>query len=198
MTNVFVIGLAGLARCGKNEYAEMLRTEFEANGDVGVVYPMAKPLKDASAILLNLSYEDMNGEGIDRDAPLPQFSNGVSVRTFLQLLGTEFARNMIDQSFWTNHARDYIRNLAKTLDLPETKTLYVLIPDVRFDNEAAMITDDLDGMVMRIFRPGLTKMDHASEAGISEDYIFTTIRNDGTIDDLRDSAKRFAKRIANY
>lgn len=53
----------------------------------------------------------------------------------------------------------------------------VVFDDCRFDNEGAMIWD-MGGKVIEIVRPGLTRMDHSSEAGIT--LKDATITNDGS------------------
>jgi len=53
----------------------------------------------------------------------------------------------------------------------------VVLDDCRFDNEAAMI-HGLGGVVIRIERPGCTRMGHLSENAISPDSFDTVLYND--------------------
>ena len=99
----------------------------------------------------------------------------MSERTYLQLLGTEVCRHFKD-SIWVDFVRSEIENN------PENK--YV-ITDVRFDNEAAMITAK-GGKVVCVVREGMNGDGHVSEKGVSSHLIDFVIENNGTIEDLKE------------
>ena len=62
----------------------------------------------------------------------------------------------------------------------------IVVPDVRFENEARMIHDQ-GGEVWLIHRPDLEPVAaHVSEAGIPLGQIDKLIVNDGTVDQLRE------------
>ena len=92
------------------------------------------------------------------------------VRRLLQVFGTEVIRNR-DEDFW----------LRVMLNKVERGPVNIVIPDVRFDNEAEFV-HQLGGIVVQVTRPGLDDGDaHASEAGVSPALIDYSVTNDGTL-----------------
>lgn len=91
------------------------------------------------------------------------------VRRFLQRLGTEGVRNHLGDDTW-----------LRALDLSPERTV---VTDCRFENEAAFIRSN-GGTVVRVERAAaMPVVGHVSEAQRFEADV--TIRNDGTLDDLR-------------
>lgn len=102
----------------------------------------------------------------------------ISPRKAYQLFGTEFGREIIKDSLWTDIA-------------PKEGVIWT---DVRFPNEANAICDN-NGKIVRVLRPGqetIGESGHSSEAGIGDVEVFATIVNDGTLQDLRNKAKAIA------
>lgn len=163
-----LIGLHGLSRSGKDTAADYL---VEHCGFVKVAF--AGPLKKAAAEMLGLPLVDMY-EG-DREKKLPLY--GVSIRQVLQLMGTEFAREMLHKDFWVLRMKQELENLEKK---GQGK---VVITDVRFDNEAIFVRKH-GGTVVVIDRPGLKRMSHASEAGIQQDVEDVVVKNGGSLREL--------------
>lgn len=99
-----------------------------------------------------------------------------SPRVILQLMGTEFFRNSIDNDFWTA--------IAPKKD--------AIITDVRFDNEITHVQKD-GGVVIAIKRPSGEKISssgHSSEkVDKIQDRCDYTIENDGTLADLNSMVK---------
>lgn len=95
-----------------------------------------------------------------------------SLRTLMQLLGTEWGRSKSD-TIWLDLA-------------PESQ----IITDARFDNEAQYFKNK-NYRVVEVVLPGLEKIPssgHASEAGICPSLIDTVLINDGNLLDLRTKA----------
>lgn len=157
-----IIGLTGLAGSGKSLAAELLEHRFDF-----VRVSFADPLRDMLSSL-----------GIDvRDkSSTPSVLQGRTVRYALQTLGTEWGRNLIGQDVWAAAALHRARQMSG-LVLP------VVFDDVRFDNEAAAIRAE-GGQIWRIVRPGLTRMDHASENGVDDRLVDHTLVNDGSVGQL--------------
>jgi len=102
---------------------------------------------------------------------------GKSPRELLQLLGTEFGRNMIHPEIW-------IRSAVERIDSSSP----VVFTDVRFDNEAEAI-QEAGGVIFEVIRPSIGCLKshtaaHVSEQGISREHILLTIENTGTLNDL--------------
>lgn len=153
-----LIGLTGGKGCGKSSVARIMERKFGYE-----VLSFASPIKEMLRAM-GLSDAELNDPTL-KEIKLDEY--GKSPREMMQLLGTEFARNMIAQDVWITAMK---RKLG-----PGMK---VVIDDVRFNNEAEFIRS-VGGTILEVKR---TKLDHnhdthVSEAGISEDFIHGTINN---------------------
>lgn len=159
-----VIGLCGPKGVGKTTAAARLleRHKFMTRDF------FAAPLK-------NMLVEFLQGFGLTRAQAWAAVSDpvqkeqvipaiGRSPRTLMQTLGTEWGRDCVGSDVWTN---------AFTARLPPPgsgKT--VLVDDVRFQNEAAVIRAR-GGLVLAVHRPGFKPAAdaHVTEQGLPEDCI---------------------------
>jgi len=153
-----IIGLAGGKGCGKSSVARILERKYGYE-----ILSFASPIKDMLKAM-GLRDSELN-DPVLKEIKLDEY--GKSPREIMQLLGTEFARNMIAQDVWITAMRRRIN--------PHVKTV---IDDVRFDNEAGFIRE-IGGTILEVRR---TKLDenndtHISEAGVSENFIHGTINN---------------------
>jgi hypothetical protein len=123
--------------------------------------------------MLSVLVPDLN----DKNAT-PDVLGGCTVRHALQTLGTNWGRDMIHKDTWTNAAMNEARDVM-------IRGYGVVFDDVRFDNEAEAILN-AGGVIIRINRPGVAQMAHASELGVSDHLITTTIDNNSSEADLRD------------
>lgn len=167
-----IIGLTGKKRSGKDAAAQILI----ATGYTLVKF--AEPLKEVIRGLLRYqgycddSIEDFV-DGHRKEEPVPQLGMR-STRYAMQTLGTEWGRDIMSPTLWTNA----FINRAKQFDR-------VVCTDVRFPNEAETIKT-FGGDVYRIIRPGLESLDgHSSETLLDSLPVDTEIVNDSTIDELQ-------------
>jgi hypothetical protein len=171
MTLPRLIGLYSPAPgCGKSTLADLL-IEHQ-------LLSFAAPLKRAVWRLLDdLGLKGFRYVYTDKEAIIPEL--GVSARHMMQTLGTEWGRACIHPDFWVMIARaEAQRTMADGGS--------VVIDDMRFPNEAAMIRD-LGGELWRIDRPGVSyDGDHSSEGGLEDITPDRVIVNDGTIDQLKE------------
>lgn len=102
---------------------------------------------------------------------------GVSTRTLLRTLGTEWGRNTISESIWVDIVRARL-NFVRQYDFD------IVLDDNRFKNETLMLRE-FDTIFVRIVRPdAYVDRSHQSE-GLLDDFDFDyTIVNDGSIGDL--------------
>lgn len=156
-----IVGLVGQARAGKSTAADVLVRErgFVSIGFADALKELAlKVNPDLAADVQEFGWEVAKG-----------LSN---YRRFLQELGTGVRD--IDPDFWIDAW------CTRTNDLL-ARNKAVVIPDVRFANEAAHIRER-DGLLIRIIRPDLRSDDqHVSETeqlGIQCD---TEIANDSSM-----------------
>jgi hypothetical protein len=201
-------GIHGKARAGKDVFAGLLANALEdMSGSTTRVEIMsfADVLKDMLIPLIRVLCppnmppnlfirECLAGEL--KEAPLP--SIGRSPRQLMQWLGTDWGREVVDENIWTKVMDKRIDDLMLYVSEDEeaedrtSPYVIVLIPDVRFDNEAEW----LRGRVIHILRPNADEVaEHASESGIREANVCTKVWNEGTIDDLAEQAKRVALEI---
>ena len=101
-------------------------------------------------------------------------------RPILQWWGTEYRRTLFSPTYWIDKMRDRLTD--------QSKSGWVFVTDVRFQNEAEMI-QDIGGFVVRVDRPGYcmcekTK-DHISETDLDFFDFDHVIRNDGDLTDLK-------------
>ena len=175
MTLPRLIGLYSPAPgCGKTIVASLLTDLLSNHQRVS----FAAPLKSAvSNMLIDLGLPSFHYIYDNKEAIIPEL--GVSARHMLQTLGTEWGRACIHPDFWVKIAR------AKTERVMGDGGS-VVIDDVRFPNEAAMIFE-LGGELWRIERPGVSyDGDHSSEGALEDITPDRVIINDGTIDQLKE------------
>lgn len=174
-----IIGLTGPKRCGKDTVANLImqhNTSF---------YPLsfAWPIKQMVMEGLGLSMEQVNGDL--KDMPDPVF--GCTPRHILQTLGTEWGRELINESIWLLIMEQRIQNVGKD----------IVITDVRFENEASWIRAQENGKVVHITGRVKSRDAHKSEGGVQfvsgKDGI---IENNRTLDHLSVAVQQFL--IAYY
>jgi hypothetical protein len=161
-----VVGLVGSAGSGKSTAAAMLVKQGYG------LCPFAKPLKDMLRVI-GLEEDEINGR--HKESPHP-FLCGKSPRQAMQLLGTEWGREMIGEDFWVIAWAGMASGRRVVAD------------DVRFPNEAEAIRRR-DGIIIRIVRPGrqgTAHTEHMSERALLGFECDATIVNDGSIPELRE------------
>ncbi len=155
-----LVGFTGKARSGKDTAADFTGLNK---------YSFATPLKDACKAIFGWGDEHLNGDL--KDVVDPKY--GVSPRQALQTLGTDWARNTVNEDIWIIRAKEVLEHGE------------VVVADVRFDNEAQLIRD-LGGIVIEVvgtFADTQVRK-HSSESGVSLGLIDHTVVNDGTLEDL--------------
>lgn len=179
---MLLIGLTGKARAGKDTVGKYLVDELGF-----ARYAMAGPLK---RMLGALGFPEEKYQSTEeKEALIPWL--GVSYRHLAQTLGTDWMRKCVAEDGWIRIARDAIRTAGMT----ELRGL--VITDIRFENEAAMVRAE-GGVVVHVQsnREGLAGQAaaHASEAGVSFQKSGggyggdRTLFNWGTIPELHASA----------
>ena len=159
MQKMKLIGIAGKARSGKDTAANYL---LEKLGADWYSASFADPMKE----MLNVIGVD-TGDGF-KDLPVNQY--GVSTRHMLQTLGTEWGRNLIDSNFWV----DVFANM--------NAYQCVIVPDVRFENEAELIREF--GVLICIEGRGGIEGGHISERKLQYDDRDIYIDNRGSLSEL--------------
>jgi len=151
---------------------------------------MADKLKEIASILLGVPVKKFEDRKF-KDSYLPEiwnyvdqngFKKQMTVREFLQKLGTDAMRDGLHENVWANAFWvDYIdqkpNDRFSNIEYPNW-----IITDVRFPNEAESVMDH-GGILIRVNKDGDTG-NHPSETGLDDWEFEYTIDNNGTIEDL--------------
>lgn len=164
-----IIGITGLAGAGKDTLAEGLANRFNTH-----IHKIADPLKRGLEAMFG--WDQSLWE--DRDAKEKEIEGfGKSPRYMMQTLGTEWGRHMVHPDIWVFAA-----------DQQWLAHSNIIVPDIRYNNEADWV-ERRGGVLLKVERPminAISESNHLSEDGIDQDYIFETIVNDSTEQDLID------------
>jgi len=162
-----LIGIAGAAGSGKTTLAEGLADEYFIT-----IHGLADPIKRALETMFGLDSRIWD-DRVAKEEPIPEI--GRSPRYLAQTLGTEWGRELVHPELW-----------IKIADVKHQQHKSLIIPDVRFQNEAEWIRNN-SGAILYITRPGqeiISENGHSSEAGFDKSLITNRIVNDGSIQDL--------------
>lgn len=162
-----LIGIAGLARSGKDTVADHLRDRHGFS-----VFSFAKPIKAGLCAMLDLDPGRFGG--VEKEEVIPWL--GVSPRHLMQTLGTEWGRDLVDPDIWLE---------VMGMKLGRAGVEHAVISDVRFKNEADWIRAQ-GGVMLHMRRPSAAPVRaHRSEGGINcclnTDLL---VGNDGTLAEL--------------
>ena len=165
-----LIGIAGRARSGKDTVANFI---VAAIG--GYRYSFADPIR-AMLTPLGVDMSDPYWQARKEDI-IPAL--GVSPRRMMQTLGTEWGRQLITPDLWLVLAHQRLLHNGPGM----------VIPDVRFENEAAWVRKH-GGRIIHVFRPDTKAVEaHASEAGIEMQDADVRLFNSGTLEELQLSVR---------
>jgi hypothetical protein len=184
-----IVGISGLAGSGKDTAADVLRKEFGFRR-----VSMADPFKRACQDWFGWTHEQLWGPSELRSVPDPRYG-GLTPRKALQLLGSDWGRACYE-NIWVDialrTAKEMLSGGLGELNIP----CGVVIPDVRFKNEADAIRA-AGGSLWLIERPGagLTgeAASHASEAGLDRGLFDAIINNHRSREDFKEDVAMLAQ-----
>ena len=191
-----IISLTGAKRSGKNTFATYLKEAAEADGRTVELASWAHLLKQVAVNSLGIN-EDAD-EWAERtkerhmikiiDPEYDMVEDEISVRRFLQNLGTQACRELFGMNFWIDQFWNHFERTHDPHD-PNGPPDLLIFTDTRFDNEAFTV-EHLGGINVEIVKDGLTSNDgHESESGVSRENIYDTIWNDSDLSALRVKAQ---------
>jgi hypothetical protein len=164
-----IVGLAGAAGAGKDTVADMIPGALKL--------AFADPLYRGLSAMLGIP-ESALRDRAKKEQPVGFL--GVSPRRLLQTIGTEWGRRTVCEDVWLRVA------LRQWQSASAVGGSLIVVPDVRFENEAQLVRDQ-GGEVWMIHRPGVEPVAaHESEAGLPLRLIDRLVVNDGTVDQLRE------------
>jgi len=184
-----IIGISGYSGSGKDLVGTIIQ---EISLNKWHIKKWAGKLKTIASILTGIPVENFEDQefkktllgpewGTVKDIPLNgvpvfadiQFNSLMTVRDFLQKLGTDAIRNSLHENTWVN---------ATMIDY--TTEANWIITDTRFPNEAEAIKK-VGGIVIRINRPGVQPINpHPSETSLDDWSFDAVINNDGDVSDI--------------
>lgn len=191
---VVVIGITGKAGSGKDTIAQLLADKlYEQNQDdtQTAIMSFADNLKLGLAQMLHVDDNVFYRPDLKDTV---SFFGGKTYRELLQFVGTELMRTQLSPDVWVS---SLIRKVSNIM-LFEQSRMVVIIPDVRFYNEALPILKSKHGFLLEVTRDGLTSKGiegHASEKSFTSELDgkeYTTIENNGTLDELAVEVYKFA------
>ena len=164
-----IVLISGKARSGKDTTAKIIEKYLLSIGKRALVIHYADFLKEFCRV--NYGYRGI------KDA---------SDRYILQHVGTDIVRKN-NPDTWVNIIVELLKGIKTEFD-------FVLIPDVRFENEIDVIKRNFDDVfcidiIRDNFDNGLTESQklHPSEMGLPECDFDKIVRNDGDLSDLEKS-----------
>jgi hypothetical protein len=172
-----LIGLTGRKRAGKDSVAAAIERNYGSNRVLTTSF--AKPIRDFVAHLMGVSRSQLE-KLKDSDYTIPGTNVGFSPRYAMQTLGTEWGR-ALHPDLWVAACERWIDDISSD---GTRNAEFILVTDVRFDNEAEMIHRK-GGVVVKIERDECGPEDgHASERGVSGKMVDIHFHNDGSLADL--------------
>lgn len=211
-----IIGIAGKAGSGKDTFADFLLEDLKNKGVKVSKYNLALPIKafinelmrwddrhaygelkeivvevEASSFKefkevfdkifpnLDVTYNNLRYMWGILDTLLANKNDNVSPRMMYQWFGTECMRQVVHDDIWLRL-------------IPNVKGEVILIPDIRFPNEATYLRDK--GSLIHVKREGVSEVaEHISEQGVPFMEGDITIDNNGSLGYLRYSVEQYIK-----
>lgn len=150
----------------------------------------AGKLKDIASHLTGIDIDDFEDQDFKKTNLSKEWwteDGPMTVRDFLQKLGTDALRTGLHTNVWVNALMaDYV---PVALEQPSNW----IITDTRFENEAKAIKAK-DGIIIRVDRPGVSPINnHPSEVGLDNWKFDYKIINNSDIFSLKQSVEQILK-----
>jgi len=202
-----IIGINGKIGAGKDTVGTIIQELLLTNkNQSSEIKKFAGKLKQIGSILTGIFVEKFEDQefkkshlgsewGTVRSNPLNavpvfenvQFNELMSVREFLQKLGTEAMRNGLHTNVWVNALfADYKMSYIQHPDIEYVDHKAYpnwIITDMRFPNELEAVIKK-GGITIRVVRPGTVTGEHPSETALDNTTFDYEIINDGTMEEL--------------
>lgn len=171
-----LLGIAGKKGSGKTTFAKLVAGELNQLGIKSVTISFADTIKNMLSAGLGWSIDDLEDERF-KATPDPFWK--ITPRHAMQTLGTEWGRNCIADDLWLRCVE------KKIIDQVPIRSV-VIIPDVRFGNEAAFIRSKGNGscagkLFVHIEADDEKRIDayddHPSEKGVDRDRLDVIVHN---------------------
>lgn len=188
-----IIGVSGRIGHGKDEVAKIIQyLTFLETHKIEISYEqfegstlemltnwnvkkMAGKLKEVAGMLLNVAPSKFEDREFKNSLLGPEWG-GMSIRTFLQKLGTDAMRNGLHEHTWAN---------AFWVNYTEKENW--IITDIRFPNEYESVKER-GGIMIHVHRPTIARPvnEHESETALEGFHFDYHLINDAGIEELID------------
>jgi hypothetical protein len=190
-----IIGINGYAGSGKDTVGEIIK-QLQPT-ERWRIKKFAGKLKDVASIILGiptLMFEDQQFK--EKNLPQIWSNHGLpmTVRDFLQRLGTDALREGLHPNTWVNAL---MTDYGGTYDIDTDSTIYPnwIITDCRFPNEAHAIKN-AGGIIIRVNRPGIHAINsHPSEVALDHWVYDYVIDNDDSLSQLQKKVEKVLKQV---
>lgn len=192
-----IIGINGYAGSGKDTVGTILQQiDKDSHWEIK---KWAGKLKQVAELLTGIPVEKFEDQEFKKTNLGKQWNdrinNPMSVRDFLQKLGTEGLRDGLHTNTWVNALMADYKCVPADRAPNGWDCDNWIITDTRFPNEAQAIKD-AGGIIIRVTRPGIGPVnDHPSETGLNQWNFDYEIQNDGTLENLINSVKIFKQKF---
>ena len=181
-----IYGMTGLKFSGKDTVGNAIINAHRYNGKRAERVLFAGALKNACCAMFGWTREQLEDYDF-KETPEP--ITGKTPRLILQLMGTDFGRDMLHPELW-------LRILAADVERMTTNGITPVITDVRFENEADFVRSR-GGKLIHVVNPETVSQTdgHASEKGVEfkdGDILFVNDKSAG-LQPITDFASRLIR-----
>jgi hypothetical protein len=170
-----IIGITGKKFNGKDTISDYIVCKYKFTK---IAY--AEPLKEVCRNLFNFTDEQLYG---NKKEELDPFWN-ITPRQAFQYIGTDMIRNNMEGLVKGVNNNFWVKCLEKRiLDLISRGVTNIIVSDIRFENEAALIKK-FNGYVIKVIRNISNNDNHSSEVEIDNIQEDILIENKGTLEKL--------------
>ena len=192
-----IIGVSGYSGCGKDTVGTILQQiDKDSHWEIK---KWAGKLKQVAELLTGIPVEKFEDQESKKTNLGKQWNdrinNPMSVRDFLQKLGTEGLRDGLHTNTWVNALMADYKCVPADRAPNGWDCDNWIITDTRFPNEAQAIKD-AGGIIIRVTRPGIGPVnDHPSETGLNQWKFDYEIQNDSSLNELINSVRIFKQKF---
>ena len=185
---MYVIGIGGFKRSGKDTFGRLLKEAAEQRGVVAITTAFADPVRGAAAPIYGYGTSTFHFiKPESKDEVNPRW--GITPRQMMINVGE--AMRAINPDHWVKLWREYIGDVKENV--------LVIVTDVRQRNEAHAVKA-LGGSLVLLQRSGIvwdgTQVELLAHDAAEQQGTFDyTVKNDGDVASLRRHADRIVRRV---
>ena len=204
MKNTKIISISGKMGSGKDTAGSIIQDLLEENvGPVWNIKKFASGVKELASIILDVPVEKFENQKF-KESYLPSewntyravfsdrsdfhgwevVTNQMTVREFLQKLGTDAMRNGLHTNVWVNMLMNEYKKFQKMVPDAQSHFPRWIITDTRFPNEYEALKEK-NALFIKIERPGIELNNHPSETSLDNHEFNYVIENSGDIYQLQ-------------